>query len=102
MGSGCVIRWGKRVVVLTARHVIMNGRRVFIRHRLRSIRCRVLGVDKKWDVAILEPENTEGLRVVQLASFKSSRLKIGERVESCGFGNPENKLAANSGLLRQY
>ncbi len=102
LGSGCSIQWNKRIVILTARHVIMKARRVFIRHRLRWIKCRVLGVDKKWDVAILEPENTEGLRAVQLASFKSPRLKVGDRVESCGFGNPENRLAANSGVLKQY
>ncbi len=102
LGSGCTIRWGKRIVILTARHVIMDAKRVFIKHRLRWIKCRILGVDKKWDVAILEPENTEGLKAVQLASFKSLRLKVGDQVESCGFGNPENRLAANSGLLRQY
>lgn len=102
LGSGCIIRWGKRIVIITARHVIKDARRVFIRNRLRFRACRVLGVDKKWDVAILEPDNVKGLIPVYIAPFQDQRLQIGDQVESCGYGGREDRLAANSGNLKQY
>ncbi len=100
-GSGCVVRWGKRLVVVTACHVVRSAKRVFVRGKSKYHRCRVLGTDRTWDVAVLEPESGDDFDAADIAWAETGMLKTGDRVESCGFG-PDERLAVNSGRVLQF
>lgn len=68
IGSGVLVRWGKRIVVLTARHVVQDAKKVIIElHTKRTHYARVLKVDVVWDCAVLElvgqPESVEPVDV---------------------------------------
>jgi len=103
IGSGVIVRWGKRVVVLTARHVVRDAKRVWIiLHTKKRIECRVIKVDVTWDCAVLLPsESIEQQFVAEVELGEKAMFREGDRLESCGYG-ADGKLAANSGLFRGY
>jgi len=103
IGSGTLVRWSGRIVVLTARHVIRDAKGIVVwlvtgtKHR-----ARVLRVDTVWDCAVLELEGRpEGIRPVELAYGREAVFGKGARLESCGYG-PDGKLASNFGLFIGY
>lgn len=104
LGSGCAIRWGKRLVIVTARHVIDGTKKVFVRGKTRDWECRVLGGDTDWDVAILEPQDQEAYSdfdLTEIARGDEGTIKRGDRLETCGFGG-DDRLAVNSGIVVDF
>lgn len=103
IGSGVLVRWGKRVVVLTARHVVRDAKKILILfHTKKSVSARVLVVDATWDCAVLElDERPEGIEPAEVELGEPAMFRPGDRLESCGYG-PDGQLAVNSGLFRGY
>jgi hypothetical protein len=103
IGSGVLVRWNKRVVVLTARHVVRDAKKIFIHfHNRKSVSARVLVVDATWDCAVLElDDRPEGVGPAEVELGERAMFRPGDRLESCGYG-PDGKLAVNSGLFQGY
>jgi len=103
IGSGVVVRWGKRVVVLTARHVVHDAKKILIPfHTKKSVSARVLVVDATWDCAVLELDSQpEGIEPAEIELGAQAMFRPGDRLESAGYG-PDGKLAVNSGLFQGY
>ncbi len=109
-GSGVLVRWGRRIVVLTARHVVKNAKRILVDfHNGRRRQARVLKVNARWDCAVLDIEgchwlsqcHADGIEPAEFAFGKDARFHDGDRLESCGYG-PDGKLAVNIGLFKGY
>jgi len=84
IGSGTLVRWSGRIVVLTARHVIRDAKGIVVwlvtgtKHR-----ARVLRVDTVWDCAVLELEGRpEGIRPVELAYGREAVFGKGARLDA--------------------
>ena len=103
IGSGVLVRWGKRVVVLTARHVVKDAKRVIVETcKRKSYRARIIKVDAAWDCAVLELSGKpEGVEPAEVELGPAAMFRDGDRLESCGYG-PDGKLACNTGLFRGY
>ena len=102
-GSGVLVRWGRRIVILTARHVVKNAKRILVDfHNGRRCRARVLKVNARWDCAVLDiGTSPDGIDPAEFAFGEDARFHDGDRLESCGYG-PDGKLAVNSGLFKGY
>jgi hypothetical protein len=102
MGSGVVVRWSKRIVVLTARHVIRDAARVWVwlRHG-RWYDGRVLKIDATWDVAVLDIGQASEAEPAELEFGDAAHPNKDDRLESCGYG-PDGKLAVNVGRFLSY
>ena len=102
-GSGVLVRWGKRVVVLTARHVVKDAKTIFVDfYNHRRHRARVLKIDARWDCAVLDiGTSPDGIDPAEFAFGADAKFQDGDRLESCGYG-PDGKLAVNSGLFKGY
>lgn len=103
IGSGVLVRWGKRIVVVTARHVVQDAKRVVVRVVTgKTYRARVLKVDAAWDCAVLElNERPEGVAAAEFEFGSAALFRDGDRLESCGYGS-DGKLASNNGLFQGY
>jgi len=103
-GSGVLVRWGKRVVVLTARHVVKDAKTVIVRFSTgKRYRARVIKVNARWDCAVLDIGGAapDGIEPAVFAFGGDASFKDGDRLESCGYGADE-KLAVNIGLFKGY
>ena len=103
IGSGTLVKWKGRLVILTARHVIQDAKKILVWfYTGKTYAARVLSADATWDIAVLEtdalPEGVEGAELELGADAKQSQ---GDRLESCGYG-PDGKLACNNGLFLGY
>ncbi len=104
IGSGVIVRWGKRLVVLTARHVVQDAKRIIIEtFRKKTYRVRVVRADATWDCAVLAFEDAppEDVAAADLEWGEDAMQRPGNRLESCGYG-PDGRLAVNSGLFQGY
>jgi thioredoxin 1 len=103
IGSGVLVRWGKRIVVLTARHVVQDAKKITVElHTKRMHYARVVKVDVVWDCAVLElVGQPEGVEPAQLELGDAAMQREGNRLESCGYG-PDGQLACNAGLFLGY
>jgi thioredoxin 1 len=107
IGSGVVVKWGERILVLTARHVVQDavkysGKIVVEFFTGKKQQVHVLKADATWDCAILELEGkADGIPAVEVELGDAAMQKPGDRLESCGYG-PDGKLACNSGLFLGY
>ncbi len=102
-GSGVLVRWGKRVVVITARHVVVKAKRVLVDfHNGKRRKARVLKVNVRWDCAVLDiGAAPAGIEPARMAFGNDATFQNGDRLESCGYG-ADDKLASNSGLFKGY
>ena len=101
-GSGVVVRWGRQVVILTARHVVKDAKDVRVRLSTgTTIRVRVAKMDPAWDCAVLIPLDPIDVQPAEFAWGVAAKFSDGDRLESCGFG-PDDKFAVNSGLFKGY
>ncbi|MBN1395697.1 MAG: trypsin-like peptidase domain-containing protein [Pirellulales bacterium] len=103
-GSGVFVRWGRRAVVLTARHVVQDAKQILIdfpgKRRCRKV--RVLKMDARWDCAVLSVGDLpEGVEPAAMAFGGDASFRDGDRLETCGYG-PDGRMACNSGLFRGY
>lgn len=103
IGSGTLVRWNKRMVVLTARHVVQDARQIIVElHTKRTHYARVLKTDVIWDCAVLElVGQPEGVEPAEMEFGDAAMMQQGMRLESCGYG-PDGQLACNSGLFVSY
>ena len=103
IGSGVLVRWGERIVVLTARHVVKDAKRVVVEtFKRKAYRAKVMRVDAAWDCAVLElTERPEGIEPAEVELGSAAMFSDGDRLESCGYG-PDGKLACNFGLFKGY
>ena len=103
IGSGVLVRWGKRIVVLTARHVIQDAKSVVVQVFTRkAYRARIIKVDATWDCAVLElSEQPKDVEPAEVELGKAAMFTDGDRLESCGYG-PDGRLASNAGLFKGY
>ena len=104
IGSGTLVRWGaNKVVVLTARHVIQDAKKITVElFNKRTYKARVLKVDAVWDCAVLELiGKPEGIEPAELELGDAAMQQEGNRLESCGYG-PDGRLACNTGLFLGY
>lgn len=103
-GSGVLVCWGKRVVVLTARHVVKDAKTVIVRfYNGKRYRAKVIKVNRRWDCAVLDIGGAapDGIEPAEFAFGADAAFKDGDRLESCGYG-ADNKLAVNIGLFKGY
>ena len=103
IGSGVLVRWEKRIVVLTARHVVKDAKKILVQfHTKQTCYARVLKVDAVWDCAVLElTGRPDGVQPVAVEMGDAAMQSEGNRLESCGYG-PDGKLACNTGLFLSY
>lgn len=103
IGSGTLVRWNGRIVVLTARHVVQDARRIIVELcTKRTLWARIVKVDAVWDCAVLELiGEPAGVEPAEVALGKNAKFSKGDRLESCGYG-ADGKLACNSGLFIGY
>lgn len=99
LGSGVLVRWAGKVVVVTARHVIQDAKRITVKAATgKNYKATILRVDAKWDCAVLGLEATpDGIEPADVAVGEDAKLTKGDKLESCGYGGPETKLAVNGG-----
>ena len=103
IGSGTLVRWHGKLVVLTARHVIKDARRIIVELCTRKTHyAKVLMVDATWDCAVLElTGKPKGVEPAEIEFGPQALQRDGDRLESCGYG-PDGKLACNTGLFKGY
>lgn len=103
IGSGTLVKWGGRLVVLTARHVIKGAKNIIIESCTgRTHRARIVKVDTLWDCAVLELDGKpEDVEPAEVELDNDALQREGSRLESCGYG-PDGRLACNSGLFLGY
>ena len=102
LGSGVVVKWGGRLVVLTARHVVKGAKSIIIRSATgKSVRARVIVTDTVWDCTALELLEPIDVEPALCEVGPTAVLKAGDTLESCGFG-ADDKLAANTGKLMGF
>jgi thiol-disulfide isomerase/thioredoxin len=103
IGSGTLVKWNGRLVVLTARHVVKDAQRIIVELcTKRAHRAKVIRMDAVWDCAVLElVGQPEGVEPAELELGSGAVQREGNRLESCGYG-PDGRLACNSGLFLGY
>ena len=103
IGSGTLVKWGGKVVVLTARHVVKDAKKIVVElHDKRTHRATVVAVDAVWDFAVLELDAAPvGVEPADVERGEAAMQAAGNRLESCGYG-PDGRLACNSGLFLGY
>jgi len=89
-GSGVLVSWGGRIVVLTARHVVAGAEEITVRVTTGAVlRARVL-VTSPWDCAVLQLEgSTDGIEPSRLVTNEEAQFQRGDELRSCGFGGEE-------------
>jgi S1-C subfamily serine protease len=99
LGSGVVVKWSGRSVVLTAWHVVRDAKRIFIRLTTgKKSEAKILRVDQTWDVAILDAGVTEDILA---ASVANGDVAVGDMVETCGYG-PDDRFSVCSAKVAGY
>jgi S1-C subfamily serine protease len=102
IGSGVVVRWGNRIVVLTARHVIQDARKIIVEfHTKKTCWAKPIKVDAEWDCAALELSGQPDVEPAEVELGQAAMQDENSRLESCGYG-PDGQLASNIGLFRGY
>jgi thioredoxin 1 len=103
IGSGTLVKWGGKIVVLTARHVVKDAKEIVVQlHNQRAYKARVVAIDAVWDCAVLELSPAPiGAEAVEVELGQDAMQREGNRLESCGYG-PDGKLACNTGLFIGY
>jgi thiol-disulfide isomerase/thioredoxin len=103
IGSGTLVRWAGRVMVLTARHVVADAKSIVVELATgKRYYGSILKCDATWDCAVLELQGAPGdLPAVEVQLGQAAMLHDGDRLESCGYG-PDARLAVNSGRFLGY
>jgi hypothetical protein len=101
LGSGVAIRWSDRLAILTARHVVTDARRIWVRGAGPWIEARIVRTDPVWDVAALSVRDVSQFVPIKIAWRDTGHPDAGDPLESCGFG-PDDRLAVNRGQFLGY
>jgi len=103
IGSGTLVKWGGKLFVLTARHVVQDAKQIVVEFFYgKKSKAHVLKVDATWDCAALQldaiPDDVEP---AEIELGQDAIQREGDRLESCGYG-PDGRLACNTGLFIGY
>lgn len=103
IGSGTLVKWNARLVVLTARHVVKDAKKITVELSTRRTHAaRLLMADPVWDCAVLELQGDPvGVAPAELEMGDAAMQREGSRLESCGYG-PDGRLACNSAVFLGY
>jgi thioredoxin 1 len=98
LGSGVLVKWGGKVVVLTARHVVADAKKVVVVLTTGKQHNGKVLVTSVWDCAVIQLDGkVEGIKPADIISQNASEWTDKTTFEACGFGGPETKLACNRG-----
>lgn len=106
-GSGVLVLWRGKKVVLTAFHVIKDARRILVRLVTnKSGHARVLGFDRRWDVAVLKIDDDVDPTVAPARMAEGAAAtptaNPPQRLWTYGFGGPGSQLAVMEGEVRGF
>jgi thioredoxin 1 len=103
IGSGTLVKWNGRLVILTARHVVKDAKRIVVELcTKRTHAASLIKADAVWDCAVLELQGDPvGVTPAELELGDAAMQREGDRLESCGYG-PDGRLACNSGVFLGY
>ena len=97
LGSGVLVRWGGRIVVLTARHVVRDARTIVVRLVTGKEHAARVLVTSQWDCTVLQLDGDPvGVEPAKMELGEAAVFHAGDRLTSCGYGGSETKLAANT------
>ena len=94
-GSGVIVRWGHRIFVLTANHVINGGGKItaWTVTTGKAALMRVVNVDAVWDCAVLEFATPPPREVIQsacdVATGRAAIPTSADSYDACGYGSDE-------------
>ena len=103
-GTGTVVRWGGKLFIVTARHVVDGTKRVIRIVLATGVKCtaHVLVDDPTWDCAVLGFDTQpQQIAAVEVEVGNAAVLAEGARLESCGYG-PDKRMASNNGVFVGY
>ena len=102
IGSGVLVRYRGRPLILTAWHVVKSARRITVWLITgKWLDARLLVGDSTWDCAALDIGEPEGVEPAELEYGDDAHPGKGAKMESTGYGS-DGKLAASTGLLLGY
>jgi len=99
-GSGVVVTWNNRPVVLTAAHVVRGLRTIIVHLHDRTWYVgKVTALDNTRDIALIDLGEVQGLEPAEV-EYQSPPAK-GEELTITGFGS-DDRLAYDTGAVRQF
>ena len=102
IGSGVLVQYRRRPLILTAWHVIKTARRIRVWLSTgRWYEARALATDGTWDCAVLDIGQPEGIEPAELEYGDEAHPGQNDRLESAGYGG-DGKLAVNTGYFLGY
>lgn len=102
IGSGVLVRYRGRLVILTAWHVIQTARRITVWLATgRWYDARVLHTDSTWDCGVLDIGRPQGVEPAELEFGDAAHPGRSDRLESAGYGG-DGRLAVNTGFFLGY
>ncbi|MCK9569334.1 thioredoxin domain-containing protein [Candidatus Pacearchaeota archaeon] len=95
-GSGTLIKVGPYKLVITVSHVIRGATEVVVQTAYgNSCPALVVGYDKYWDCALLQPTADLGVDPVEVAEGEDAVMDSSKSYETCGWGPPNTQLACS-------
>ncbi len=102
VGSGVVILYDKRYLILTANHVTRATVQQTVRVSTGKWHdANLLTSDETWDCSVLEISKPEGVTPAEVAWGEEAHPARGAPLQSCGFGS-NDRLAVNTGRFLGY
>lgn len=103
LGSGFVMRYGNRIVIWTAAHVVREVTEVRVRKDNKEFSTEILAVDPDLDLAVLVVSSPGKLSDWETVKFSRRAPQIGDRIFHIGnlFGT-EFPLSLTSGVISQF
>jgi len=114
IGSGVVVHWGGKVLVVTAQHVAKGAKEIHVVLASGArISARVIAIDNTWDCAVLRLRTETGwwpegywpkkyeVQPAEVEVGPSAAPNEGDRLESLGYGG-DGELASNTGMFLGY
>lgn len=93
-GSGVIVRWQGKLLLLTAAHVVRGAANIVIRTVDGIVsQCRVLHIDESADFAICAPDS----QTLTATNLEQGEVPIQTQMVACGFS--ESRLASRRGIF---
>lgn len=102
LGSGVLVRWGDKIVVITARHVVVGAKNITVTlTNGETYKGKVLAISS-WDCAVVQLDReVVGVEPAELATQAEADAIQEGTLDSCGYG-AEGEFAVNSGRFLGY
>lgn len=99
-GSGVVVLWNRRPVVLTAAHVVRGASTIVVHlHDRRWFQGAVIAIDNTKDLALIDLGTVVGLEPAEVEAVQPP--KEGEELTLFGFGS-DDRIAYDTGPIRRF